>query len=269
MFKHDIKRMLSSWGFWGACFLFVVVGIIQQLSIINGGNSFESMLADQGFLFYGFVNRYIFSTCGDGISAQQMAFVLPVIVSIPCANFFLQEKKSRYLRNILVRTTRKKYIASKIFSAAFSGMLVVAIGEVLLFIICFICDPHISPGVVQTELFGQIGALYAKNIWKFTLLESVNLMVFGCVYCLMTLAFSVVWNNKYLSYTTVFLFANVIIDELHNLIKTPWITSDITLFSLSSQNLGYADVLIQYGVVAVFSIAIFSVVFLIRSKNDV
>ena len=151
MLRHDFKRIIYSYGFYIAVALFVVMGILQQLSYTDGK---ARMLQTFGVTDFGFLNRYIASTCGD-ISATQMSFMLPVICAIPCANFYLQEYKSRYLRNVLIRTSRAKYFLSKIFIAFIAGMAVVLCGELILFILCFFIDPTSSIPLFQLDMLSD------------------------------------------------------------------------------------------------------------------
>ena len=62
MLRHDFKRIIYSYGFYIAVALFVVTGILQQLSYTDGK---ARMLQTFGVTNFGFLNRYIASTCGD------------------------------------------------------------------------------------------------------------------------------------------------------------------------------------------------------------
>ncbi len=266
MIKHDIKRIILSPSFYIAIFLFVIVGILQQAENTVGQNR---MLASFGLDNFGFLNRYIYSTC----CGAQMHFMLPVISAIPCANLYLQEYKSKYLRNILVRTSRKKYFLSKIIVSFLCGVFVVLIGEIILFSVCFLIDPNASmPLIDDAQMMSKtnfIRVLYENKMALFALFESGNLLLFGGVYSLFTLSFSSVWNNKYLSYSTGFLFANIVIDELTRYINTPYVTYCVSIWYLETMQNTYIDVLLQYGVITLISIVVFAIFFFTRSKTDV
>ncbi len=265
MIKHDIKRIILSPSFYVAIFLFVIVGILQQAENVVGQNR---MLASLGVDNFGFFNRYIYSTC----HGAQMHFMLPVIAAIPCANLYLQEYKSKYMRNILVRTSRIKYFLSKIIVSFLCGVFVVLIGEIILFSICFLVDSNASVQLIDTQMMSKtnfIRVLYENNIPLFALFESGNLMLFGGVYSLFTLSFSAVWNNKYLAYSTGFLFANIVIDELTRYIKTPYVTYCVSIWYLETMQNTYIDVLLQYGAITLISIIVFAIFFFTRSKTDV
>ena len=269
MLRHDFKRIIYSYGFYIAVALFVVMGILQQLSYTDGK---ARMLQTFGVTDFGFLNRYISSTCGDLFSATQMSFMLPVICAIPCANFYLQEYKSRYLRNVLIRTGRGKYFFSKAFTSFITGMAVVLCGEILLFILCFLIDPTSSIPLFQLDLLTDgnfLKTLYESNIPLFSLFESANLILFGGVYSLLAMCFSVLWNNKYLAYSTGFLFANIVIDEIHRYITTPWVTSCVNIWALEPYQNTYLDVLIQYAALILISLGVYALFFFRRSKTDV
>ncbi len=264
MIKHDIKRIILSPSFYVAIFLFIIFGMLQQAENIAGKNG---MLSSFGVDNFGFLNRYIYSTC----HGAQMHFMLPVIAAIPCANLYLQEYKSKYMRNILVRTSRIKYFLSKIIVSFLSGVLVVLIGEIILFSVCFCIDSDISVPLIDTQMMSKtnfIRVLYENDLPLFILFESGNLMLFGGVYSLFTLSFSSMWNNKYLSYSTGFLFANIVVDELAQYIKTPYVTYCISVWYLETMQNTYADVLLQYGAITLISIAVFAIFFFTRSKTD-
>lgn len=268
MLRHDFKRIIYSYGFYIAVALFVVTGILQQLSYTDGK---ARMLQTFGVTDFGFLNRYIASTCGD-ISATQLPFLLPVICAIPCANFYLQEYKSRYLRNVLIRTGRVKYFFSKVFTSFVAGMTVVLCGELILFILCFFIDPTSSIPLFQLDMLSDdnfLKTLYQENIPLFSLFESANLILFGGVYSLLTVSFSALWNNKYLAYSTGFLFANIVIDEIHRYIMTPWVTSCVCVWALETYQNTYFDVLIQYAALILISLGVYALFFFRRSKTDV
>ena len=263
MLRHDFKRIIYSYGFYIAVALFVVMGILQQLNYMEGkARSLQT---------FGFLNRYISSTCGD-IAVSQMPFMLPIICAIPCANFYLQEYKSRYLRNVLIRTGRVKYFFSKVFTSFIAGMAAVLCGEIILFILCFLIDPTSSVPLFQLDMLSDdnfLKTLYQENIPLFSLFESANLILFGGVYSLLTVSFSALWNNKYLAYSTGFLFANIVIDEIHRYIMTPWVTSCVCVWALETYQDTYSDVLIQYAALILISLGVYALFFFRRSKTDV
>lgn len=268
MLKHDFKRIFFSYGFYIAVLLFVIIGVFQQLSYTDIN---ARRLQTLGAADFGFLNRYIAATCGD-ISATQLPFLLPVICAIPCANFYLQEYKSRYLRNVLIRTSRIQYFLSKVFTAFIAGMAVVLCGEILLFVLCFLMDPTSSIPLFQLDLLTDgnfLKTLYESNIPLFSLFESANIILFGGVYSLFTMCFSALWNNKYLAYSTGFLFANIVIEELHRYITTPWVTSCVNIWALEPSQDTYSGVLIQYATLILISLGVYALFFFRRSKTDV
>ena len=268
MLRHDFKRIIYSYGFYIAVALFVVMGILQQLSYTDGK---ARMLQTFGVTNFGFLNRYISSTCGD-IAVSQMPFMLPIICAIPCANFYLQEYKSRYLRNVLIRTGRVKYFFSKVFTSFITGMAVVLCGEMILFILCFLIDPTSSVPLFQLDILSDdhfLKTLYQVNLPLFSLVESENFILFGGVYSLLTVSFSALWNNKYLAYSTGFLFANIVIDEIHRYIITPYVTSCVNIWALEIYQDTYSDVLIQYAALILISLGVYALFFFRKSKTDV
>jgi hypothetical protein len=67
----------------------------------------------------------VFSRFVDiGEASDSSEILLPVIATIPFAVSFVDEVKSGFIKSYLSRTTRKKYIISKLIAAAFSGGLV-------------------------------------------------------------------------------------------------------------------------------------------------
>ncbi len=268
MLRHDFKRIFLSYSFYIAVVLFVVIGILQQMEYTDGK---ARMLQTFGAADFGFLNRYIASTCGD-MSATQLPFMLPVICAIPCANFYLQEYRSRYLRNVLLRTSRMQYFLSKVITSFIAGMAVVLCGEIILFILCFLIDPTFSIPLFQLDLLTDsnfLKTLYESSIPLFSLFESANLILFGGVYSLFTIGFSALWNNKYLAYSTGFLFANIVVEEIHRYIITPWVTSCVNIWALEPSQNNYYDVLIQYAALILISLGVYALFFFRRSKTDV
>ena len=268
MLRHDFKRIIYSYGLYIAVALFVVMGILQQLSYTDGK---ARMLQTFGVTNFGFLNRYIASTCGD-ISATQLPFLLPVICALPCANFYLQEYKSKYLRNVLLRTSRIQYFLSKVFTSFIAGMAVVLCGEIILFLFCLLIDPTSSIPLFQLDLLTDrnfLKTLYENNLPLFSLFESANLILFGGVYSLLTMCFSALWNNKYLAYSTGFLLSTIVVEEIHRHIAIPYVTSCINIWALEPSQNNYSEVLFQYAALILISLGVYALFFFRRSKTDV
>lgn len=262
---HDIKRVLYSPYFWVAVLMFFAFGLLQQSLSITGHGAF--LLPKKNIKHIGTFNRYILSLSSPGKGTMESA--MPVITVLPCAALFLSEYKSRYMRNVLVRTGKRRYIISKILCAFLMGAAAVLMGEIVLMIVCTAIDPHASNAILRAMGKGSIYSIYSSSVVKYALLESANLMLFGGVYSCFALGFSALLNNKYLTLTTGFLLSNVVIAELKKVVNIPYDTTCENLFFLDFYHFTYADVLIQYGCILLAGICVFAFAVLRRCRSDV
>lgn len=262
---HDIKRVLYSPYFWVAVLMFFAFGLLQQFLSVAGSGVFS--LPKKNIKHIGALNRYILSLSSPGKGTMESA--MPVITALPCAALFLSEYKSRYMRNVLVRTGKRRYIISKIISAFLMGAAAVLAGEIILIIVCTVIDPHASNAILRATEKGSIYGIYSSSVIKYALFESANLMLFGGVYSCFALGFSALLNNKYLTLTTGFLLANIVIQELKKIISVPYATTCENLLYLDFYHFTYADVLIQYGCILLAGICVFVFAVLRRCRSDV
>ena len=58
------------------------------------------------------------------LESQVLSFAIPVAAVLPWSDSFLQEYKSGFLKAVLPRTDRRRYVEGKVFSVVMSGFLV-------------------------------------------------------------------------------------------------------------------------------------------------
>lgn len=260
---HDIKRVLYSPAFWIGILAFIVLGFLQQFDAIAGKSR---MLKKYGVESFGAINRYIFSTSGYLLS-RQISFSMPILAALPSTTLFLTEYKSRYMRNVLTRTGKKRYAVSKFIAAFISGAVLVLIGELFLLILSVALDPHKSLPILWYTIPGESFALplYAKSRLLYALVSSGNLILNGGIYSCLALGFSALWNNKYLAYASGFLLNNIAANDITRACNLPIMSECLTLWNVSS----YSKVLIIYGALFLLAAVMFFVMYNVRSKTDV
>lgn len=267
LLRHDIKRVLLSPYIWISVILFVFAGILQQFSSVSVGN-LPFNIPKKFIENVGFLNRYLLSVCSP--NKETLAFALPIIMMLPCGTLFLSEYKSKYLRNVLTRSSKFNYIVAEIVSAFIMGALTVLASEILLLIFCAIIDPHASEAILDN--FGEGGAvsgIYCSSIFGFSLFQSGNLMLFGGAYSVLALGFSALWNNKYLTLGTGFLYANILLPDLNDITGTPLASYCVKPWYLDMFNIPYTSVLLQYACIFAFGAFIFVVCVMRRCASDI
>lgn len=263
LIRHDLKRVLTSPAFWIGVAAFVVLGLLQQGEAIEGKNR---MLQSSGTETFGGLNRYLFSSIGAAES-RQLAFALPVLAALPAATLFQTEFSSRYMRCVLVRADKGRYALSKLVTAFLSGTLMALCAEVILLAVCLLTDSHPSGALLSMMRLGPEGfafAMYKNSRVMYALFGSGNLMLYSGVYACLALAFSALWNNKYLTYASGFLLNNIFLDDISRALGLPIATECANPLPVSS----FSRILAVDGALLLSAAAVFLIMYRERSRTD-
>lgn len=129
----------------------------------------------------------------------------PVIAAAPCSATFYNDFGSGYCKFILPRTSRIKYLLSKIFTCGVTGGLAVFLPNFILFIYLFAFGkPHSSDmNILQGSTLGAIE--YTNNGLNVMIILLLLSFLFGFAWSLIGLAVSAFIPNKYVALVAPFL----------------------------------------------------------------
>ena len=136
----------------------------------------------------------------SSFSTSVFYFLLPIIVAMPYGWSLVSEIKSGYVKNIMVRTTRKKYIISKYIANFVSASLVIIIPLLLNFIILAMFIPALKMESIYP--YGTIGQgcmwaeLYYENPLIYCLLYLLLDGVFAGLIASICTALAFIVKNK-------------------------------------------------------------------------
>lgn len=129
----------------------------------------------------------------------------PVIAAAPCSATFYNDFGSGYCKFILPRTSRIKYLLSKIFTCGVTGGLAVFLPNFILFIYLFAFGKPHSSGmdILQGSILGAIE--YTNNGLNVMIILLLLSFLFGFAWSLIGLAVSAFIPNKYVALVAPFL----------------------------------------------------------------
>ncbi len=186
LFKEDFKRAFFSYPYLIAILLTLggcVYGLYEELIVGM----------EQPHFNYGYA--YLFLWAHDGPRGVT-GLVAPLLVAIPFASSYYLDKKSGFLKYIYLRTERRKYIISRLFSNAVVGGSVLFFSFLILLAVLFILRPGPSdPG----EISGAFSSVYYQNELAYLFILIGISFLFGATYATLSLAVSAYVNNQYIA----------------------------------------------------------------------
>ena len=138
----EMKRMLTGKSFLAAW-------LIACLSLAAGASypNLKKVLECGTFL----------RLLNGSLESQVLSFAIPVAAVLPWSDSFLQEYKSGFLKAVLPRTDRRRYVEGKVFSVVMSGFLVWIFAVVaMLLVSSVIFNPMEERGSFPKELLLEL-----------------------------------------------------------------------------------------------------------------
>ncbi len=163
-----------------------------QYNRLIGEASFSKMCGD-------FVNEVITAHARSGFN-----LFAPIFAVLPCTTIFCDDYNSGYIKSILLRSSKRKYIAECIGCCSISGGLAVLLPDLLCSCAFMIAaEPHLP------DKYGTSLALYSaiEYIWDGRLVILLFLFfsfLFGVVWANIGLCISAYATNRYVTLATPF-----------------------------------------------------------------
>lgn len=207
MIRHDLFRALGNKNFVLAC-VFGFIALAHGLADYEPGIS-----ARVAHLPPFYINAYdAFVWAHNGI----IGIIAPLIVTLPFADSLALDRSSGYLRFILLRTSRRNYLLSKMFACALAGGLSITLPFVVMYGYTSLTLPRGLPSPEQSRIvsdarsLGPFGALYreAPDVYIWSLLGLI--FIFGMIYAIFGLSLSALTENRYVILSTPFLMCNIL-----------------------------------------------------------
>lgn len=201
------------------------------------------------------------------VQAVLYYLLLPILASIPFADSFYTDKKSGYLKNILIRTDKNKYYISKYIAVFLSGGLAFVIPLIISFATTGLFLPYVMPDVFSHTYpiwdYGMWSDIFYSNPLVYTILYFVMDFLFAGVIATLALLASFYVDYKFvvlLSPFLVYLFF-YFVTRLFG-----FVSYNPTAFLKPDQG----GVRIYFPIIAVIFCVTFlvSIIFIIKGKKD-
>lgn len=188
MILKDIKHAVKSWIMW----LCVAVGAGLAIFTLYSNEYLYNMRVSE----LGSMTAFIHATAFAPGSIFQLC--APLLCIMPYALSHLDNMKSRYINNILVRTKCSTYYIQKFISTCTIGAIYYVFTYLIIIVLCCIISPCPSVRIVLTPITPFV-VTYQKSLAKFILVYMVHSMVFGATFNAFALGASSVFQNRYVS----------------------------------------------------------------------
>lgn len=241
-FQIEFKRGIYSAGFYIGVMLLVAVGVAGACMaldyILTSGVPGQEV-------------RWLVAVC-QSLYSESLDSIVPIACTLAISVSYLEDTQSGAFYYIMLRTTKKRYRYSKVFSSAIFGMLTVCASILIFSLILMVIFP-----MNQTELG------YLKNQgfdYYVPILQRIcTLALNGAFYSVLGAAIASFTNNRYMAYAAPFIFYYVIstlvgsyFPKLYFLNPSEWISAQrsssmIVLLILLGLNmmalLGYSKII--------------------------
>jgi hypothetical protein len=157
--------------------------------------SWEKFFLTKDVIADGLAPGYHLSMVLNVLKSEMTVFVIPILSTLPYGGDFLEEYKSGFDRFLMLRTSRKKYVISKVLTTGLSGSIGIFSG------ICMITG-------LLTLVFKPMEVIDAKEtgrllteILRYSLIASLLGNLWGSMGALL----GVLYRNAYMAYGGPFL----------------------------------------------------------------
>lgn len=209
VYKADIKRSLNSWGF--------IAGIIG-FAIASFFGAFDQILpVFQGQAQDGLSSGYTVQLVISSLQTETLLLVLPILAVLPCTAAFIDEHKSRFLREYLPRAGKKCYIVSKVCTTLLTGGLVLFIGAILICVVfCLLFSPfelaqQLPEKTAATEIINDTVDVSAQLNFIDFISRAFLFFLSGAFWSLIGGLFAAITMSRYMAYAFPFILFYVLI----------------------------------------------------------
>ncbi len=207
--KTDLQRAFTSWG--------LIAGIAGMAAAVFFG-AFEQMIPIfTGQMKDGLMAGFSIELVLTALKSDVLLLVLPILCALPFTPAFVDDMKSRYLREYLPRAGRTRYIVSRVAATALSGGAVLFAGIMLVscvFMLIFMpmelapllpdTTAGFAPPIEEIDISAQV--TFADLMGR-----AFTFFLSGCLWSLIGGTFATVTMSKYMAYASPFIFYYVLV----------------------------------------------------------
>ena len=214
MLGIELKR-----GFRRKTFLITLaIGIVICLGdILIGSQFYIRRIFDSGFGIQGFYMEFmkgyvqspyeLFSLFGSSQISNLFFVLIPILSAISFSDSYLEDLNSGFLKNVLSRCSKRKYLHSKFLSNFIISGITIAIPLLIQLIFLLATRPNITPyKLAGTMRKGWLNVdLFLNNPLAYTLMWIFISFMFAGVIASIALGISIVIRNKFVAVISPFI----------------------------------------------------------------
>lgn len=195
MIKIEIKRIFKSRSFYVALLVGITIASLEAFS------NNHIRLSSQDFIDFsnGVYNNLILYNVGKYVRMLQMVF--PLIVTIAFADAYLEDVKSGFIKNIITRYDKKKYLINRFLVNFVVSGLIISIPLIINYMLYASFIPSIEPKVFFSSPVLEPRDFLPYIYFKFPLLHVFIriflLFIYAGTFSSIALASSIYFRNKY------------------------------------------------------------------------
>ncbi|MGL4731112.1 MAG: hypothetical protein ACRCW0_05975 [Clostridium sp.] len=195
MIKIEIQRIFKRPSFYVALLVGVLIAFLEAIS-----NNHIRLNSDD-FIYFsnGVYNNLMLYNLGKYIRMLQTVF--PLIVTIAFADAYLEDLKSGFIKNIITRYDKKKYLITRFWVNFVISGLIIAIPFIVNYMLYASFIPSIEPKVFFSSPVLEQRDFLPYIFFNFPLLHVFTriflLFVYGGTFSSIALASSIFFKNKY------------------------------------------------------------------------
>lgn len=185
MIRTELKRVFCSKSFWWAC--------VITLALLAYGSRYDIYSRRMGVPTAWWQIYLRDSMMGP------LSLFYPTVVMIPYVLSYRRERDSGYMQLILLKTTRKTYLWSKVLAVAVSAFMTMLLTTLCWIPVCRligVADPAYDND--RHNIFFAL-SLYDQHPGLYCVMYAVHAAVLGAVFAILGLGLSAVIKNRYLA----------------------------------------------------------------------
>ena len=216
IFKIEMKKVFKGKLFWLVIAFAVVLTVLSAVYEIQSSKKDLDIFSGFGYnvMSATFDNPYVKTVYRDFTSITPAMFYrfIPLICVLAYGWSYSSDVRSGYIKSIITRTSKLKYLTSKYFATFISGGLVVLIPILvnILTLACFM--PFRMPNIYESIYYAELPAFaFANLFYKAPALYMVIILIFhfilGGLFATFAMAVSMFTTNKYIVTLFPFVFS--------------------------------------------------------------
>lgn len=194
MIKIEIKRLLKRPQFYVVILIGILIGMLDFIS----NNTIKLSGTDFSINSYGVYSRLMLYNINEFVRILQL--IMPLIVTIAFADSYLEDVSSGFIKNIIVRYDKKKYLLNRFIVNFVVSGLIISIPFIINYILYAAFIPSIEPkiyfsGIIDT--YGFLPNIYYNYPFLYVCIRILLLFVYGGTFSSIALASSIFIKNRY------------------------------------------------------------------------